>query len=212
MLVFCDNYFEYLDANQAFDCVFRDHNLLVPSISSIQDPAKCLEVPLMCRSTEQQGMIDSNFNRSLLKLFQELYYWERLNFEVPHFVQEVYNKRLDLRTLRENVLLVVRDYNRIIAALSSEERNLFRERIKNLDKKIHPGITKLTWASKGMSDYFINDCRLNASRLQHQVDIYKDANIKIGKYCKSISESLLIKIDSNRVYENTEFNDCQVRY
>ena len=56
--------------------------------------------------------------------------------------------------------------NRIIAVLSSEERGLFRERIRSLDKKIHPGLTKLTWASKGISDYFIGECRNNCSKVK----------------------------------------------
>lgn len=54
---------------------------------------------------------------------------------------------------------------RIIAALSLEERGLFRERIRSLDKKIHPGLTKLTWASKGISDFFVNECRKDASKV-----------------------------------------------
>ncbi len=72
-------------------------------------------------------------------------------FEIPHYAADVNTKNEDLRGLREHVLLVVRDYNRIVAALSQEERGLFRERIRFLDKKIHPGLTKLTWASKGIS-------------------------------------------------------------
>ena len=56
---------------------------------------------------------------------------------------------------------------RIIAALSAEERALFRERIRFLDRKIHPGLTKLTWASKGISDYFIGECRQNSSKVMH---------------------------------------------
>jgi dynein heavy chain len=45
-------------------------------------------------------------------MFQEIHYWERLMFEIPHYATDVYNKREDLRGLREHVLLVVRDYNR----------------------------------------------------------------------------------------------------
>lgn len=56
--------------------------------------------------------------------------------------------------------------HRIIAVLSAEERGLFRERIRSLDKKIHPGLTKLTWASKGISDYFIGECRNNCSKVR----------------------------------------------
>lgn len=70
-------------------------------------------------------------------------------FEIPHYAADVYAKREELRVLRENVLLVIRDYNRIIDILSVEERTLFKERIRFLDKKILPGLTKLTWSSKG---------------------------------------------------------------
>ena len=47
-----------------------------------------------------------------MKLFQEIHYWERLMFEIPHYAADVYTKQEDLRNLREHVLLVVRDYNR----------------------------------------------------------------------------------------------------
>jgi dynein heavy chain len=58
---------------------------------------------------------------------------------------------------------------RIIAVLSPEERGLFKERIRSLDKKIHPGLTKLTWASKGISDYFIGECRNNCSKVNNYI-------------------------------------------
>lgn len=71
----------------------------------------------------------------------------------------MYHKREELRSLREHVMLVVRDYSRVVDMLSLEERNLFRERIRFLDKKVQPGLTKLTWASKGISEYYVADCR-----------------------------------------------------
>lgn len=174
-----------------------------------KEATKLLEIPLMRRSQDKSGTLDLNFDRTLVKLFNEIHYWEKLMFETPHYVSELYMKKEDLRILRENVLLVVRDYNRIIAVLSTEERGLFRERIRSLDKKIHPGLTKLTWASKGISDYFIGECRNNCSKVQDIVDDYKNANLTISKNCKKISEMLLIKIDGKRVYDNLEFEDEQ---
>ena len=50
--------------------------------------------------------------RALLKLFQEIYYWERLGYETPHYASEAYTKNDEQRYLRENILLIVRDYNR----------------------------------------------------------------------------------------------------
>ncbi|KAF6017599.1 hypothetical protein EB796_024080 [Bugula neritina] len=177
-----------------------------------RDPAKLLEVPLMARSTEQPPMIDINFSKSLTKMFQEIVYWERLLFEIPHYATDTYNKCEELRILREHVLLVVRDYNRIISALSLEERNLFKERIKFLDKKIHPGLTKLTWGAKNISDYFIKDCRVHANRIQTIVNDYKHANSSISNDCRRISELLLVRIDGKKIYENLEFDDDQQKH
>ncbi|KAL8578353.1 Dynein heavy chain 2, axonemal [Nucella lapillus] len=177
-----------------------------------KEPHKLLDVPLMCRSVERPPMLDINFNRLLLKMFQEIHYWERLIFEVPHYAMEVYARQEDLRNLREHVLLVVRDYNRIIAALSLEERGLFRERIRVLDKRIHPGLTKLTWASKNVSDYFVAECRLHASKIQANVDDYKGANMNIRELCVKISEMLLVRIDSKVVYEDLKFDEDQARH
>lgn len=56
-----------------------------------------------------------------------------------------------------------------MTALSVEERGMFRERIRNLEKKIKPGLTKITWASRGMSDVFIQDCRANAAKVGHKL-------------------------------------------
>lgn len=50
--------------------------------------------------------------RNILKMFNEIHYWERLKFEIPHFVSVLYQCREDMHTLRENVLLLVKDYNR----------------------------------------------------------------------------------------------------
>lgn len=55
-----------------------------------------------------------------------------------------------------------------MAALSAEERGMFRERIKFLDKKLQPGLTKLTWATRGVSEYFIQECRVQAAKVSVQ--------------------------------------------
>lgn len=55
-------------------------------------------------------------------------------------------------------------------ALSPEELGLFKERIRFLDKKIQPGLSKLLWSTKGASSFFINDCRLHASKVSSGED------------------------------------------
>ena len=73
---------------------------------------KLFESPLLKKSTEADGMIDANLNYKLLKLIYEVYYWERLSYEIPHHCNEVFAKKDEIRNMRESVLTIVRDYNR----------------------------------------------------------------------------------------------------
>ncbi|XP_042300387.1 dynein axonemal heavy chain 2-like, partial [Sceloporus undulatus] len=103
---------------------FQTYHLLVQALDEIErktfqewtqsldkDCLKRLDTPLLVLSSEKPGMLDINFDKQLLKLFVEIHYWERVLFEIPHYVVEAYERREDLRNLRENLLLVARDYN-----------------------------------------------------------------------------------------------------
>ncbi|KAA3679117.1 dynein heavy chain, axonemal [Paragonimus westermani] len=177
--------------------------------TSDPDPLKALETPVLIRSATHNGLIEPNFCPSILKLLNELHYWVRLGVEIPPVAAEAFRRRPELRYLIEVILLVARDYNRIMNSLNAEERALFRERIKILDKKIAPGFTKLRWTVKGLVDMFVNEVRLQAAKLQGKVDDYKATNDDIKENCEQIAQTLLIRLDANRVYENTEFDDCQ---
>lgn len=173
---------------------------------------KLLEVPLLRKSSEMDGMIDVNMNGRLIKLIMEIYYWERLGFEIPHYCADVYTKREEILHMRESVLTIVLDYNRIIGSLSREERGLFKERIKTLDKRIQPGFSKLTWTKIEAVDEFIQTCRRHASELQSIVDKYKDSLMNCFRWCKKISEELLVKIVCKRPFENLEFEEDQAKH
>uniref|UniRef100_A0A8C8XZF1 Dynein axonemal heavy chain 2 n=1 Tax=Panthera leo TaxID=9689 RepID=A0A8C8XZF1_PANLE len=174
-----------------------------------KDCIRRLDTPLLRVSQEKAGMLDVNFDKSLLILFVEIDYWERLLFETPHYVVNVAERAEDLRILRENLLLVARDYNRIIAMLSPDEQALFKERIRFLDKKIRPGLKKLHWALKGASAFFITECRIHASKVQTIVNDFKASTLTIGWRAQEISETLLVRISGKRVYRDLEFEEDQ---
>uniref|UniRef100_A0A670KJQ6 Dynein axonemal heavy chain 2 n=1 Tax=Podarcis muralis TaxID=64176 RepID=A0A670KJQ6_PODMU len=201
---------------------FQTYQLLIQAMDEIErktfhewtqtldkDSLKRLDTPLLILSTEKSGMLDINFDKHLLKLFVEIHYWERVLFEIPHYVVEVYERKEDLRNLRENLLLVARDYNRIISMLSAEERGLFRERIRYLDRKIQPGLKKLLWSLKGASTVFISECRLHASKVQNIVNEYKASTLAIARKAQQISEAFLVRITGKRVYNDLEFEEDQ---
>ncbi|XP_035155786.1 dynein axonemal heavy chain 2 isoform X7 [Callithrix jacchus] len=174
-----------------------------------KDCIRRLDTPLLRIGQEKAGMLDVNFDKSLLILFVEIDYWERLLFETPHYVVNVAERAEDLRILRENLLLVARDYNRIIAMLSPDEQALFKERIRFLDKKIRPGLKKLHWALKGASAFFITECRIHASKVQMIVNEFKASTLTIGWRAQEMSETLLVRISGKRVYRDLEFEEDQ---
>lgn len=180
-------------SNALTDYITKSYNNW--ALNAQVDSAKLLSVALMRRAANR-SQLELNFDLSLLRLFTEIQFWEKLMFEIPHTALEAYHKREELRSLREHVMLVVRDYARVVDMLSVEERNLFRERIRFLDKKVQPGLTKLTWASKGISEYYVADCRMHASKLKDIVDQYMDANQRIAALCKQMSDALVLRIES----------------
>jgi dynein heavy chain, axonemal len=145
-----------------------------------------LETPLMRRATPMDeqtsltpikaGQLICNFDRDLASLFIEVIYWEKFHGEItiPYAAHDICNQREKLRVVREHVMLIVRAYNAILDDLSTEERRLFSDHIRKLDKRINQGLTKLTWASKGVVEFYVKDC-LNSSDMHATVAQFKAA-------------------------------------
>uniref|UniRef100_A0A3P8VN13 Dynein axonemal heavy chain 2 n=1 Tax=Cynoglossus semilaevis TaxID=244447 RepID=A0A3P8VN13_CYNSE len=163
---------------------------------------KALEQPLLVRNRDSPAKLDVNFD-NLSNLFAEIHYWDRLQFEIPQSVSDLYQDREEFRALREKALLLVRSYN-IIGMLSPDELGLFRERLRLLDKKVQPGLTKVLWSSKGPSNLFVRDCLLHVDKVQLIVDDFKASNLSISKLCQQISETLLVRLDGKTVYRNDD--------
>uniref|UniRef100_A0A3P9PK94 Dynein axonemal heavy chain 2 n=1 Tax=Poecilia reticulata TaxID=8081 RepID=A0A3P9PK94_POERE len=115
---------------------------------------KKLQQTLLVRLKGTPSRLEINFD-NLLRLFSEIQYWDRMKFEIPQIVSDMYQSREEIRLLRERVLLLIRNYN---------ELGLFRERVRFLDKKVEPGMTKLLWLSQGASNHFINDSLLHIDK------------------------------------------------
>ncbi|KAJ3172703.1 Dynein heavy chain 2, axonemal, partial [Geranomyces variabilis] len=190
------------------DYVSRTHAEWIASLQT--DLSDRLENTLMARRST--GLLEMKFDKQLLRLFAEITYWQKLKMDVPFAIQEIYSKREELRILRENVLLVVRDYNSIMETLSPEEHLLFRERIRFLDRKINPGLLNLTWASKGITDYFVKECRRHSQDVQKTVSDFIESNTRLRRNCKLIADSLLWSIESKKIYELQDFEKAQDRY
>ena len=63
------------------------------------------------------------------------------------------------RCLREKVLALVRGYNQFLSQLTPQECRLFSERLVFLDRKMGPGLSKLTWNAKAQLDVYLKETK-----------------------------------------------------
>ncbi|KAK9890592.1 hypothetical protein WA026_011959 [Henosepilachna vigintioctopunctata] len=165
-----------------------------------------LNRPLMIKSLSRFGLLECNIDRTLLRVFEEVKYWECLGYEIPTYINAVCQKSKTVKVIYESVLSVVRDYNKILTSLSEEERLLFKPLISAVEKKISPGLSKLTWGA-GVGDEYIEECSNTTAELQIFVDTYKTCNLKIVSICEKICDSPLINLPANYAFELKELQD-----
>lgn len=156
---------------------------------------------------DRKGFLNCNFDRYLLILFTEVHYWQFFQggLQIPYLAHEICTQREQLRILREHIMLLVRDYNRILLELSSRERRLFDSIIRRLDRRIQPGIQKLTWLSKGIVESYIADCRKNCELTYQVVQDFQTSKEIVSKNCKMITSLSHICIGRNTIYDEGVF-------
>jgi dynein heavy chain len=168
-----------------------------------------LDIPLM---TRVDGLLQVNFDKNLQILFEEIKYWKKLShYDIPDGALELYNSDKDkLRMYRENVATVVRSYNEIIQSLSPEEQALFKQKIQQLDNEMKKGLVKTlgvksyTWSSRGEIDLFVKSCRKVCDDLKAIVTDFKQGVTDVYLNCRTIADTLFIKIESKRIYNEKE--------
>ncbi|XP_013098623.2 dynein axonemal heavy chain 2 [Stomoxys calcitrans] len=151
-----------------------------------------LERKLLVRSKFKKGLLECNIDRSVLDICQQAQTFEQLNFQIPGSIRKLYEKYATLQFMYNSVITVCLNYNRILSALSEEERTLFKALIQTCDRKIAPALFKLTWGGE-LSDAYIAGCDKHTQRLQESVDIYKRANHQIARICEQICDTPLVK-------------------
>ena len=203
--------------------IIKQYHDWMTTLAGIDQAAmqKKLERPLMQRIDPKTGLpintkrqngnvptrIESNFDKDLLKLFNEVTFWQRFGGEhpIPYLALDIAHQRDNLRLLRENVMLVVTDYNQILDQLNAEEQLLYREQLRRLDRRVNAGLNRFTWASKGVIEWYVKDCRKHCSTSFSLVEQFKTQDADIAKACRSMSKLRLLSLKRNYVYDDGVF-------
>jgi dynein heavy chain len=207
--------FQKLDKNSLDESIKRQYRSWKENIPT--DLSRYLEEHVIVEKEIEFGVkvYAVNFPVELQVIFEEARYWSRLGESVPNNVAELmahYEERL--RIYRENVAVAVRAYNNIITSLNAEERDLFALRISFLGtpKVYGQGLTKQTWGSQGVVEYFVKECRIQADKVQQVVDKFKFGVQFISHHCRVIADTLVVSIEKKKVYFVDDFEDKQQSY
>ena len=160
------------------------------------------------------GRLENNFDRSLLKLFSEVRLWDTFEgMPIPYVAHDLANNQNErLRQLRNHVMIVVRGYNDVIDALDTRERRLFSDHVRQLDRRVAQGLSKLNWNHKTVKTWFVPACKTVCTDTLKVVEDYKAGMELINATCRAISRTQLILIEKNTVYEEGEFEAKQQQH
>ncbi|KZC12413.1 Dynein heavy chain 2, axonemal [Dufourea novaeangliae] len=196
--------------------IYYQHDIVMKSIDDLitylyhswilsvgENPRAKLDRFLMRRADGKTGNLECTIDPDILTLGRESACWVHQRFPIPVHIRVIHDKWDTLRFVYESVLAVVISYNKVIDALSPTERSLFRELIRQLDRKINPGLGRLTWNTEYVEAY-IEDCFNEMANLQEFIDVYKEANFEVVQICENICDTPMIKIKPNYTYRLQE--------
>jgi dynein heavy chain len=159
---------------------------------------------------KKNGLLESNFDSDLHKVMVEVAYWTKIQtlgfVTIPHTVARLLQRKEQLRILRENVMLIVRDYNTIIHTVSDEEKSLFKEHLDILDRTIDPGIRRHNWGSQ--ADNFVYACRKECQDVFLNVKKFQSNVAKVQSEFERIGTTTLTNVQK-KLYLLSEFTRGQ---
>lgn len=164
----------------------------------------------------KHGALESNFDKGLMKLVAEAKCWEKLQsfgILIPSEVHEVATSREDFRVLRENVLLVVKDYNMIMEVLNESEKLLFDQHISNLNQKLKPGWSKsIKWNNRNVVDNSIREWRRQCADCFEKVLRYKQNTDKLLERCREVADMQLLLLEKKSPYSEGQLELKQSQF
>ncbi|KAL8440078.1 hypothetical protein Efla_004062 [Eimeria flavescens] len=147
-------------------------------------------------SRRKGGSLELNFDKTLQRGLQEARFWQFLQgqtIHLPFAILEVMKHQDHLFLLRHHVLRVV------------DERRLFQQHLKALDRRAAPGLQRLTWNSRGIREFFVRDMWRECQTVIEYISRFQDAKKKISVAVQASANVHLINIDRKSTLELNSF-------
>lgn len=111
-----------------------------------------LSATLLVRHPDS-GALLVNFDRDVAQLLRETRCLQSMGVGVPESARMVLLQEDKFKRVHGQLIYVIKEYDRIMGAVLPVARPLLRPHLDDLDKRILPGITTLTWTSLNIDAY-----------------------------------------------------------
>ncbi|CAL8461618.1 g1149 [Coccomyxa elongata] len=174
------------------------------------DVVERLKKPLLKQDKTAGGTLSVNMDAVIEEVLSEALGWERLRLSLPFPAAEVAKQRERLRKARIHAADVARAYNQVIERLHRDERRLFHDRLRQLDRKVLAGVSKISWgATKSTLDAYCTEALRQCKDTAGTVAEWRAGQARISASCSAMSETLLLAMEGKRVYSEGAFVQAQ---
>jgi dynein heavy chain, axonemal len=110
-------------------------------------------------------------------------------------------------------LLLALHAAQVLTALDDDERRLFADRVLALDRRIGPGLSKLTWlGDKHTLELYVHEAQKHCRAADATVATFKAGVMRIETECAAVADGLLVNIERKKLYDVTEFEAVQAAH
>lgn len=180
-------------------------------MKSIEAAKTGLQATLVIRHPEN-GRLYVNFDREILQLIRETKWLLRLGVEVPESAKMVLLQEDKFKHYYNQLSYVLKEYDRITSRIIPIVRAMIRPHLEDLERKIQPGMTVLTWTSMNI-DAYLHRVHSGLGKLEELVmktnDIIEN---RIEKNLKIVSKTLLVDLPQDQSFSLDQFVALQEKH
>ena len=173
-------------------------------VQSIDAAKTGLQATLIIRHPDDDKLY-VNFDRDIFQLIREAKCLDRMGIEIPESAKIALMQEEKFKTFYRQLNWALTEYDRIVAEVIPVTAMVLRPHFKDMEWKLRPGMTTLTWTSLNIDPY-INHVHSGLNKLQELVSCINDIiENRVEKNLKIVSKTLLVDLSDDSSFTVSEF-------
>ena len=180
-------------------------------LKSVEGVRQGLNATLLVRHPNTSQLI-VNFYKDIAKLVREAKYLKRMGIAIPATAQTVLLQHEKFNYYFQQLTHIVKEHGRIMASIKSIVKPLLKPHIDDLEAKIAPGLSVLSWTSLNI-DGFIHLLTAALHRFEELVSKVNDVlSNRVEANLDTIAHMLLVSLPAEQSFSYDEFVTMQTRF